>query len=329
MVASLLSPHPPPRRAHPPSVPLYPTINSPLSCCCYTPLGSCCIETTTCATWRFGPSGRWCRRTWPPYSGIEGPSSNASRCSMCAVFVLEHVLLSLAAHAGGYMRKRDCGQRAEGARGWGQKSCGGVGCNSIFLLHFMMTRRTRRQRKGNLDLLCGRMYDGCSSCTRYVVCSQTTYAVRPALVASCVSCRFRSTVYLSMLGRPVSVLLRCWFVDVAFTCLLRRTKSRTRSVADDPPPLYAPLQDPDPSIRVRALDLIFQLVSRNNARALVAELLNYLVVAPSGQKRDTCSNILQVRDIHYIIGLRAEFPFLRARPASPRRCCQVFAVTQP
>ncbi|CAN0426057.1 unnamed protein product, partial [Hapterophycus canaliculatus] len=50
-------------------------------------------------------------------------------------------------------------------------------------------------------------------------------------------------------------------------------------------------QDPDPSIRLRALDLIFQLVSRNNARALVAELLNYLVVAPSDQKRDTCSNI--------------------------------------
>eukprot|EP00903_Cladosiphon_okamuranus_P018668 g17182.t1 len=58
------------------------------------------------------------------------------------------------------------------------------------------------------------------------------------------------------------------------------------------------LKDPDPSIRVRALDLIFQLVSRNNARALVTELLNYLVVAPSGQKRDTCSNILQVLEDH-------------------------------
>lgn len=53
-------------------------------------------------------------------------------------------------------------------------------------------------------------------------------------------------------------------------------------------------QDPDPSIRLRALDLIFQLVSRNNARALVVELLNYLVVAPSDQKRDICSKILQV-----------------------------------
>ncbi|CAM9669259.1 unnamed protein product, partial [Ectocarpus sp. 12 AP-2014] len=58
------------------------------------------------------------------------------------------------------------------------------------------------------------------------------------------------------------------------------------------------LKDPDPSIRVRALDLIFQLVSRNNARALVAELLNYLVVAPSDQKRDTCSRILQVLEDH-------------------------------
>ncbi|CAN0116579.1 unnamed protein product, partial [Ectocarpus fasciculatus] len=57
-------------------------------------------------------------------------------------------------------------------------------------------------------------------------------------------------------------------------------------------------QDPDPSIRVRALDLIFQLVSRHNARALVAELLNYLVVAPSDQKRDTCSRILQVLEDH-------------------------------
>ncbi|CAM9703895.1 unnamed protein product [Pylaiella littoralis] len=58
------------------------------------------------------------------------------------------------------------------------------------------------------------------------------------------------------------------------------------------------LKDPDPSIRVRALDLIFQLVSRNNARALVAELLNFLVVAPAEQKRDTCSNILQVLEDH-------------------------------
>lgn len=56
-------------------------------------------------------------------------------------------------------------------------------------------------------------------------------------------------------------------------------------------------KDPDPSIRLRALDLIFQLVSKNNARALVAELLNYLVVAPAEQKRDMCSKILQVRSI--------------------------------
>ena len=61
--------------------------------------------------------------------------------------------------------------------------------------------------------------------------------------------------------------------------------------------LFTTRQDPDPSIRLRALDLIFQLVSRNNARALVAELLNYLVVASVEQKRDMCSKILQVRVI--------------------------------
>ncbi|CAN0492498.1 unnamed protein product, partial [Laminaria digitata] len=58
------------------------------------------------------------------------------------------------------------------------------------------------------------------------------------------------------------------------------------------------LKDPDPSIRLRALDLIFQLVSRNNARALVAELLNYLVVASTEQKRDMCSKILHVLEDH-------------------------------
>lgn len=54
-----------------------------------------------------------------------------------------------------------------------------------------------------------------------------------------------------------------------------------------------PLQDPDPSIRLRAIDLIFQLVSKNSARAIVAELLNYLVVAPADQKRTLCSKLLQ------------------------------------
>lgn len=54
------------------------------------------------------------------------------------------------------------------------------------------------------------------------------------------------------------------------------------------------VQDPDPSIRLRAIDLIFQLVSKKNARAMVAELLNYLVVAPTDQKRELCSKILLV-----------------------------------
>lgn len=76
--------------------------------------------------------------------------------------------------------------------------------------------------------------------------------------------------------------------------IIRYAPALAPSVALVPADTSNALEDPDPSIRVRALDLIFQLVSRNNARALVAELLNYLVVAPSEQKRDTCSNILQV-----------------------------------
>ncbi|CAN0381121.1 unnamed protein product, partial [Discosporangium mesarthrocarpum] len=57
-------------------------------------------------------------------------------------------------------------------------------------------------------------------------------------------------------------------------------------------------QDSDPSIRVRAVELIFQLVNKSNARAMVAELLNYLVVAPSDQKRNLCSDVLQVVEDH-------------------------------
>lgn len=76
------------------------------------------------------------------------------------------------------------------------------------------------------------------------------------------------------------------------------------------PPRLNHTQDPDPSIRLRAIDLIFQLVSKNSSRAMVAELLNYLVVAPTDQKRDLCSKLLQVcmGARYWVFLLRLEAP---------------------
>lgn len=51
------------------------------------------------------------------------------------------------------------------------------------------------------------------------------------------------------------------------------------------------LRDPDSSIRVRALDLIYALLSKSNVEALTTELLNYLVIASSEQKEDVCSRL--------------------------------------
>lgn len=58
----------------------------------------------------------------------------------------------------------------------------------------------------------------------------------------------------------------------------------------------ADLQDADISIRRRALDLIYALVTKANVRALVKELLNYLTLATGDQefKADLTDKICNV-----------------------------------
>ena len=56
------------------------------------------------------------------------------------------------------------------------------------------------------------------------------------------------------------------------------------------------LKDPDVSIRTRALDLIFKLVTPENVEALTAELLNYLVIAQGENRSDICTRALAVVD---------------------------------
>jgi len=52
------------------------------------------------------------------------------------------------------------------------------------------------------------------------------------------------------------------------------------------------LKDPDISIRQRALELIYQLVTSKNVADLMREMLNYLVVANTDQKSNLCSKIM-------------------------------------
>jgi len=54
------------------------------------------------------------------------------------------------------------------------------------------------------------------------------------------------------------------------------------------------MKDPDISIRQRALELIYQLVNRENVEGLTAELLNYLVLCPREHRADICNRILRV-----------------------------------
>jgi AP-1 complex subunit gamma-1 len=54
------------------------------------------------------------------------------------------------------------------------------------------------------------------------------------------------------------------------------------------------LKDPDISIRMRALELIYHLVNHENVESLTAELLNYLVLCPREHRGDICTRILRV-----------------------------------
>lgn len=56
------------------------------------------------------------------------------------------------------------------------------------------------------------------------------------------------------------------------------------------------LKDSDISIRVRAMELIFQLVNEQNASILTPELLNYLTTAPAEQKGLLASRIMEVTE---------------------------------
>ncbi|CAM9884928.1 unnamed protein product, partial [Choristocarpus tenellus] len=81
---------------------------------------------------------------------------------------------------------------------------------------------------------------------------------------------------------------------VALTTLGRIVSTNATIVQRHTATIVKCLKDPDPSIRTRAVELIFHLVKKSNARSLVTELLNYLVVASAEQKRNLCSDILQV-----------------------------------
>ncbi|CAB9504407.1 AP-1 complex subunit gamma-1 [Seminavis robusta] len=54
------------------------------------------------------------------------------------------------------------------------------------------------------------------------------------------------------------------------------------------------LKDPDISIRMRALELIYHLVNHENVETLTAELLNYLVLCPREHRGDICTRVLRV-----------------------------------
>jgi AP-1 complex subunit gamma-1 len=54
------------------------------------------------------------------------------------------------------------------------------------------------------------------------------------------------------------------------------------------------LKDPDISIRMRALELIYHLVNHENVESLTAELLNYLVLCPREHRGDICTRVLRV-----------------------------------
>lgn len=56
------------------------------------------------------------------------------------------------------------------------------------------------------------------------------------------------------------------------------------------------LKDPDVSIRQRALELTYQLVTQQNVRELTREMLNYLVVAPTEHREHLCGRIATVVD---------------------------------
>lgn len=56
------------------------------------------------------------------------------------------------------------------------------------------------------------------------------------------------------------------------------------------------LKDPDVSIRVRALELIYHLVNEENVESLTAELLSYLVLCPREHRSDISTRILKVVD---------------------------------
>ena len=72
---------------------------------------------------------------------------------------------------------------------------------------------------------------------------------------------------------------------VALTMLAKVVETDLSAVQRHRATIVDCLKDPDVSIRRRALDLLYSLVNKQNVRALVREMLNYLVVADSAGGR--------------------------------------------
>ncbi len=81
---------------------------------------------------------------------------------------------------------------------------------------------------------------------------------------------------------------------VALTMLAKVVESDLSAVQRHRATIVDCLKDPDVSIRRRALDLLYSLVNKQNVRALVREMLNYLVVAESEERRDLCDRTAEV-----------------------------------
>ena len=81
---------------------------------------------------------------------------------------------------------------------------------------------------------------------------------------------------------------------VALTMLSKVVKTDLSAVQRHRATIVDCLKDPDVSIRRRALDLLYSLVNKQNVRALVREMLNYIVVAEPEERSDLCDRTAEV-----------------------------------
>lgn len=84
---------------------------------------------------------------------------------------------------------------------------------------------------------------------------------------------------------------------VALNTLCKVVSKDTQAVGRHRATIVDCLKDPDISIRRRALDLVYALVSKGNVKSLVKELLNYLTSTPSTEvefKKDLSDKIVNI-----------------------------------